>query len=50
MVKEVSPLHPSKALVPIVVMELGMVKEVRPLHSSKALRPIVVTVFGIVVV
>ena len=43
MVKEVRPLHSSKARISIVVTELGMVNEVRPLHPSKADPPIVVT-------
>ena len=36
-------MHPSKALYPILVTELGIVTEVRLLQSSKASSPILVT-------
>ena len=42
------PLQSSKALLPILVTELGIVTEVRPLQPAKAKSPILVTELGIV--
>ena len=46
---EVSPLHPEKAPLPILVTLLGILIEVSPLQPEKVLLPILVTLFGILI-
>ena len=42
------PLQPEKALLPMLVTELGMVIDVKPLQAAKAPLPMIVTDSGIV--
>ena len=44
----VKPVHPEKALSPMLVTELGISTDVKPVHSLKALLPMLLTELPIV--